>query len=766
MKFSNGYWMKRDGVTVFSPKEVRDIKITEKSVILYVAPWNVVQRGMTLTGPLFTMTFTSPQPGIMTFKNEHFIGGVQNKAQFEINDAQCALETTKSDNLITIKSGAMKAEITLDSFNVIFSYNGRYLTSTGNRKLGYAQTPDGNYMLEQLDMSVGERVYGLGERFTPFVKNGQNVDIWNEDGGTASEQAYKNIPFYMSSNNYGLFVDNTGKVSFEIASEVVSRIQFSVPGEGLKYHIIGGDTRKDILGAYTNLTGRPALPPAWSMGLWLTTSFTTDYDEKTVTSFVDGMAERNIPLHVFHYDCFWMKEYEWCNFQWDEAMFPDVDGMLKRLKGKGLKICVWINSYIGQKSPLFKEGAEKGYLLKTKDGGTWQWDKWQPGMGLVDFTNPDACKWYQEKLKVLLDQGVDCFKTDFGERIPFDDSIQYFDGTDAVSMHNYYTHLYNKTVFDLLVRERGEGEACLFARSATAGGQQYPVHWGGDCNSDYLSMAESLRGGLSLTLSGFGFWSHDISGFEATATPDVYKRWAAFGLLSTHSRLHGSGSYRVPWLFDEESVDVLRYFTNLKCRLMPYLFKTAVKTHKTGLPAMRAMLLDFEDDRTCLDLDTQYMLGDSIMVAPVFREDKIVTYYLPKGTWTHLLTGETHEGGWYTEEYDYFSLPLFVKENSFVALGGNDQLAEYDYAEGLDLKLYSLQDGETAETELFYKDGTDLLKASASRKGNNITITFNGVCPDATLVGIDNAAVSGADATKTEDGTKLTNTTAKIEITL
>lgn len=133
-----------------------------------------------------------------------------------------------------------------------------------------------------------------------------------------------------------------------------------------------------------------------------------------------------------------------------------------------------------------------------------------------------------------------------------------------MKMHNYYTQLYNKAVFEVLEENRGKSEAMLFARSATAGGQQFPVHWGGDCSANYDSMAESLRGGLSLGLSGFGFWSHDISGFERTAPPDIYKRWVAFGMLSSHSRLHGNESYRVPWLFDEESVDVLRYFTELR----------------------------------------------------------------------------------------------------------------------------------------------------------------------------------------------------------
>ncbi len=295
-------------------------------------------------------------------------------------------------------------------------------------------------------------------------------------------------------------------------------------------------------------------------------------------------------------------------------MTTDPKSMLQRYHDKGLKICVWINPYIGQKSCLFEEGSEKGYLLKRTDGSVWQTDLWQPGMGLVDFTNPDACAWYQSKLRTLLDMGVDCFKTDFGERVPVKD-IAYFDGSDPVKMHNYYTYLYNQTVFRLLEEVRGEGDAVLFARSATVGGQKFPAHWGGDCSATYVSMAETLRGGLSLSLSGFGFWSHDISGFEQTAPADIYKRWCQFGLLSSHSRLHGSSSYRVPWLFDEEACVVLKEFVNLKCRLMPYLYGQAVRAHEYGTPVLRPMFLDFPEDRACDTLDRQYMFGSSLLAA-------------------------------------------------------------------------------------------------------------------------------------------------------
>ncbi|MBQ6563324.1 MAG: alpha-xylosidase [Clostridia bacterium] len=548
-------------------------------------------------------------------------------------------------------------------------------------------------MQEALELDVGENVYGLGERFTPFVKNGQVVDIWNGDGGSCSELAYKNVPFYFTNKGYGVFVDDPGDVSFEVGSENVERVQFAVEGESLTYYIIGGDTPLDMLRRYTALFGRPALPPAWSFGLWLSTSFTTDYDEKTATSFIEGMARRQIPVSVFHFDCFWMKGFNWCDFTWDEEVFPNPKEMLARYKARGLHICVWINPYIGENSPLFAEASELGYLLKTVDGSVWQTDLWQAGMGIVDFTNPGARAWYQEKLARLLENGVDCFKTDFGERIPAS-GVVWHDGSDCRRMHNYYTQLYNETVFTLLEETRGEGEAVVFARSATAGGQKMPVHWGGDNSASYVSMAETLRASLSLAGCGFGFWSHDISGFESTAPADVYKRWCAFGLMSSHSRLHGSSSYRVPWLFDEEASTVLAGFVRLKHRLMPYLYRMAVKAHEEGAPMMRPMVMMYPEDPACASLDRQYMLGDSLLVAPVFSQSGDVDYYLPKGAWTHLLDGRKQQGGvWMHDVCSFEKMPLWVKENTVLPVGACDERPDYDYTENVELQLYELEDG-------------------------------------------------------------------------
>jgi len=727
MKFTNGVWLAREGYTISSPIHVFDAQTDEKKLTVF-APFKKVQsRADTLNLGMMTVDITSPQEDVLSVKLTHHAGGIQKGPEFQVHRQEKKIQITEDEHLITVTTGQLSAKINKEKYELSFVSGDRLLTKSAYKSTGYVLSDQKKaYIKESLDLNVGEYIYGLGERFTNFAKNGQTVEIWNKDGGTSSEQSYKNVPFFISNKGYGVFVNYPGHVSFEIGSEHVSKTQFSVEDETLEYFFIYGPTMHEIIRKYTDLTGKPALPPAWSFGLWLSTSFCTDYDEKTVNQFIDGMHERGIPLDVFHFDCFWMKEFEWCNFEWDKRIFPEPEKMLQRLKDKGLKICVWINPYIGQKSPLFEEAKKAGYFIKRKDGSVWQWDLWQGGQGVVDFTNPDARKWYTSKLERLLDMGVDAFKTDFGERIPED--VVYYDGSNPGKMHNYYTYLYNKTVFDLLKEKKGEQNAVVFARSATAGSQQFPVHWGGDCQSNYNSMAESLRGGLSLMLSGFSFWSHDIGGFEEGATPDIYKRWTQFGLLSSHSRYHGNVEYRVPWIFDEEAVEVTKKFTKLKYSLMPYLFKHAVEAHRFGVPVMRPMVMEFQDDPAAVLLDRQYMLGENLLVAPIFNEDGNAEYYLPQGKWTNILTGKVYEGGkWYHENYDYMAFPLLAKENSIIICGPETAHAEYEYGKEPIIHLYGF-DGEDVikETVVYEPDGRESVTVKAENKSGTVYLTVKG----------------------------------------
>lgn len=598
MKFTNGYWMIRDGVDALYAREAYELAADATTESLNVlAPTSVVRgRYDTLNLPTFNVDITTPAEGVIRVCAEHWQGATEYPG-FPLNadepgnrDYVTVQANGNGDGEVgvngadvTLTTGGLTAKVVKGApWNLTFiGEDGKVLTESAGKSLGrfklgaesnvtaqpvgeFGVTMDGSardesdvFIAIQLHLSVGEDVYGLGERFGAYVKNGQSVDIWNEDGGTASEQGYKDIPFYMTSNGYGVLVNNRGHVSFEIGSENT---------------------------------------------------------EATINSFIDGMAERDIPLAAFHYDCYWMREFHWCDFEWDKRFFGDIESTLKRLH------------------------EDKGYLVRKPNGEVWQTDFWQAGMGLVDFTNPAAREWFKDKVKALLNQGVDAIKTDFGERIPRD--VVWHDGSPKLSMHNWYTQLYNQAVFEAIEETYGKGNACLYARSATVGGQQQPVHWGGDCESTFNGMAQSLRAGLSLTSSGFGFWSHDIGGFEgAFPDPAVYKRWVAFGMLGSHSRLHGSTVYRVPWLFDEEdekngvalvpgqtAVDVVREFTKLKLELMPYVYQLGLQPHVNGTPVMRSMFVEFPDDPACRTLDRQYMFGPSMLVAPVFTYSGEVSY--------------------------------------------------------------------------------------------------------------------------------------------
>ena len=779
MLFGNGCWLQKEGCACFTPQEVYFENTEATKVTLCLPTSRIVNRGCTLGGINLTMVITSPAPDVLRVQTYHHLGVKKREPEFELyqNEEQ-SLTVTSDEEKLTVTSGGLTLEIGKKNWYMAYRRGNEVITRSAAKDLACMKTDwksdaydkgDGTetYMRQQLTMGVGELIYGLGESFTAFTKNGQSVAIWNEDGGTSTYQSYKNIPFYISNKGYGVFVNHPEKVEFEIGTEQVTKTAFSVEGGYLDYYLFNGPSMKEVLERYTDLTGKPSLPAPWTFGLWLSTSFTTNYDEETVMSFVDGMLDRGIPLRTFHFDCFWMKEFHWTDFVWDSRVFPDPKGMLSRIKAKGLNICVWINPYIAQESCLFAEGMEKGYFVKRTNGDVWQWDMWQPGMALVDFTNPEACAWYQEKLAGLLDMGVDCFKTDFGERIPVD-GIEYFDHSDAKKMHNYYTYLYNKTVYDILEKKRGKGEAVLFARSATVGGQKFPVHWGGDCWSDYESMEESLRGGLSLLMSGFGFWAHDIGGFESTSTPDVYKRWVAFGLLSSHSRLHGSTSYRVPWAYDEEAVDVVRFFTRLKARLMPYLYKTAIQANKTGVPTMRSMVLEFTEDRTCHYVDKQYMLGDSLLVAPIFNEESLADYYLPAGRWTDFFTGEVKEGGrWIQEKHGYLSVPLLVKENSIVAIGAHDDKPDYDYGEDAELRIYEPAAGTTVTEIVYGMDGSEEIRISVTTEEGKISVSVEtGKTVSVRLVNRKAKAVENAEMQVTDKDTVLTKIAGKAVVTL
>jgi alpha-D-xyloside xylohydrolase len=764
MRITEGAYAIAPGVQYYTPDEVYEYHYTEHKLVVQ-GVWYLREPDgglfKKLHGKMLSFEFSSPCENVIRVRAAHHRpkGGLDGKFPLNYNQSAPILIEDTTDYLV-LTAGNVSLKITKQPWKMeLIGADTGTLVSSSALGIGMGMLSGGTkFMGEKFSLAPGEQIYGLGERFSPFVRNGQSVTLWNSDYGTTADVGYKNIPFYLSSKGYGLFVNSTDKVEYEIATEDVEGVRFTVPGNELDYYFVYGPTPKEVLTNYTAITGRTPIIPKWSLGLWMTTSFTAVYDEAIITEHIDGMFERDLPLTVFHFDCYWMKERHWCDFKWELDAFPQPTAMLKRLKAKGLKICVWINPYISQLSCLFEEGAEKGYFLKNQQGDVYQIDWWQPGLAFVDFTNPDACAWYQAKLKALVDMGVDTFKTDFAESAPAD--AVYFNGHNGQAMHNLYTLLFNQVVFEMLEDTFGKDEAVVFARSATAGSQQYPVHWGGDCTASLTSMATELRSGLSFTLSGVPFWSHDIGGFYGEQNPDVYKRWIAMGLFSSHSRLHGDSTYRVPWNYDEESVDVLRHFTNLRHRLIPYLYSYCKIAHDTGLPVMRPMMLEFPDEPGCLYLDRQYMFGESFLVAPVFKSDGQAQYYLPPGEWTNFWTNERKQGSiWITETVDYMTVPLWVRENSIVPMGPADKAPFRNSFDDLILHVYNITG--TAAFELY--DAGRTVSITAERQANAIVVITSEAIAGFKIVLKGESAISsveGADAWTVEHGDAIVDVAA------
>ncbi|KFA47785.1 hypothetical protein S40293_09032 [Stachybotrys chartarum IBT 40293] len=748
VRLRDGMWLPAEDLHVEYAEEVYEITPQEdqQSLSLLCPTRKIFSRGNTLNQPTVTLDIKAEIDGVISLQATHFDGAQLKGPHFELfPDGKPTVDgqVVKGDKGTTLSSGSLSA--TIDpadhTFGIKFhSTDGsKQLTAMGPRSVGFAYGPQPShpmqlgdlrnfkhYMFYQTNLAVGESVHGLGERFGAWNKVGQDVTLWNADGGTSSDQAYKNVSFWMSNRGYGVFIDNSGKVELEIGSERCTRVQTSVEGQRIKWYIIYGPTPKEVLKKYSILTGKPGKVPTWSFGLWLTTSFTTNYDEATVNSFLEGMKARGSPVDVFHYDCFWMKAFTWTDFVFDSERFPDPKAQIARLKESGLckKVCVWINPYIAQHGAAFKHAADNGYLLKRKNGDVWQWDLWQAGMGLLDVTNPNAVEWYVECLNGLFDKGVDAIKTDFGERIPTLDVQWYDKDVDAHKMHNYYAFAYNKIVYEALQKRYGKDEAVLFARAACAGSQRLPLQWGGDCESTPEALAESVRGGLSMGLSGFSYWSCDIGGFEGYPPPWIYKRWVGMGLLCSHSRLHGSNSYRVPWTIDDDDETeegcskTLAKWTALKTRLMPYIYAQAIESMEGGIPtSLRAVALEYPDDPTAWYIDRQFFVGSQILAAPVFEESGEVEFYLPKGKWTSYFTNEVKTGpGWFKEKHAFGTLPLYVRENTILVLGNRKQVgAVYDYTTDVEVALYQAAPG--TKTAIVDHDGNKVVELEVGEDG-------------------------------------------------
>lgn len=508
-----------------------------------------------------------------------------------------------------------------------------------------------------------ECFYGTGERFAKMDLSGKTIQLRNQDAqGVNNRRAYKNIPFYLSSENYGLFLHTSSFAKFSLADHSTRSAQIMVNEALIDCFIIGGETPEEILFGYRQLSGFPSMPPLWSFGVWM--SRMTYFSADEVKQICDRLREEDYPCDVIHLDTGWF-ETDWlCEWKFNEERFPEPENFIRDLKSRGYRVSLWQLPYIAYTARQYKEATENNYISKSekKIQGASNFSV-QDYAGTIDFTYDKAVEWYKNLLKELLDMGVVCIKTDFGEDIHLDAA---YHSMSPDKLHNLYPLLYQKAAYEITKEITGDG--IIWARAGWAGCQRYPLHWGGDSACSWDGMAGSLKGGLHLGLSGFGFWSHDVPGFHGVPNfmnsvlpDDIYVRWTQFGVFSSHLRYHGSAK-REPWYYPKIA-HIIKKWWKLRYKLIPYIVEQSEKTTRTGFPVLRPLIMQHPDDKTCRHIDDQYYFGDNMLVAPVMNAENKRDIYLPEGKWVHFFSGEVYEGRqWLRDQYvPLEEMPVFVK---------------------------------------------------------------------------------------------------------
>lgn len=583
--------------------------------------------------------------------------------------------------------------------------------------LGFLRDPrSGQVMVhETLELAPDEDLYGLGEQFARLNRVGQRFELWATDAyGISSRTTYKNVPFLWSSRGYGLFINTTFRVAFDLATVSLLTHGFTHEGPELDLFLVSGHDPATILRRYCDLTGYAPVPPRWSFGLWMSRCGYQDRAE--LERVADGLQTHDIPCDVVHLDPWWMGDSDrWCGLQWDETRFPDPAGMIESLRQRGLRLCLWENPYVAQGAPIFEEGRRKGYFVRDGRGKPYLIRPWAEAISpaaVVDFTNPQAVAWWRSLHRPLLEQGVAVFKTDFGEAAP-EDGV-YHNGMSGREVHNLYPLLYNRAVFE--VTEELTGRGLVWGRSGWAGSQRTPTCWGGDPLTDFPYMANQLRAALSVGLSGIPFYGHDIGGFAGQPDPELYVRWAQFGLFSSHSRCHGT-TPREPWEFGEEAEAIFRRYARLRYRLLPYIYSTAVQAAQTGLPMVRALVLKYCNDPNVRHLDSEYLFGDYFLVAPVLeRGARRRMVYLPVGEWVDYWSREVYSGpAWLNYPAPLEILPLFLRRGAIIPMGPAVDHTDQAVGRGLVLDIFPADSGHFT---IYDEDGPPVQVAYAPDEGS------------------------------------------------
>ena len=567
------------------------------------------------------------------------------------------------------------------------------------------------------ELSPGEKIFGTGESYTAFNKRGQKVVLWTDDAnGVQNETSYKPIPFYLSSRGYGVFMHTSSPITCDFGKYISNVNAMMIGDETLDLFVFLGEP-KEVLDAYTDLTGKPAMPPLWSFGLWM--SRITYSSEEEGREVARQLREYEIPCEVIHYDVGWF-ETDWrCDYEFAPSRFEDAKKMMSDLKKKGFEISLWQLPYFVPKNNLFPEIVENELYVKNAKGNLPYED------AILDFSNEETIDWYQKKIGNLLEMGVGAIKVDFGEAAP--EGGIYASGRTGFYEHNLYPLRYNKAVPD--ITKEVTGEQIMWARSAWAGSQRYPVHWGGDPANTNSAMAASLRGGLSIGLSGFSFWSHDIGGFVLKTPEDVYRRWTPFGMLTSHTRSHGAPP-KEPWAYSDEFLKMFREADNMRYELMPYIFAQAKHCSETGLPMMRALFVEYPEDPGSWLIDDQYLFGSDILVAPLFENVEERSVYLPEGEWVDYQTGSVYSKGWHSIKPGKLPIVVLVRSGALIPhIKLAQSTKDMDWTT-LKLVPFGSDDAQQAIGKVFWPDADKWYELKAEKSGGQWKLV-NDNLPDA-----------------------------------
>ncbi|MFL1013214.1 glycoside hydrolase family 31 protein [Flavisericum labens] len=562
-------------------------------------------------------------------------------------------------------------------------------------------------------MSPEEKIFGCGESFTQFNKRGQKVVLWTDDAnGVQNETMYKPIPFYMSSRGYGVFMHHSTPITVDFGKYFNGANSMMIGDDEADLFVFIGEP-KDVLDQYTDLTGKPDMPPLWSFGFWM--SRITYFSEDEGRNIAKNLRKHKIPSDVIHFDTGWF-ETDWrCDYEFSKNRFDNPEKMIADMKDEGFNVCLWQLPYFTPKNTLFDEIVEKGLVVKDQKGNIPYED------ATLDFTNPETVAWYQDKIGSLLKQGVGVIKVDFGEAAPA--SGIYSNGRTGFYEHNLFPLRYNKTVAD--ITKKITGESIIWARSTWAGSQRYPLHWGGDAATTNTAMAATLRGGLSLGLSGFSFWSHDVGGFTTKAPEDLYRRWTPFGMLTSHVRSHGEPPTE-PWEYSEEFLEGFRAADNMRYRLMPYIYAQAKHASENGLPMLRALFVEYPNDPGSWLVDDQYLFGSDMLVAPLFENVAERSVYLPEGKWIDYQTGKVYEKGWQTIQVGDIPIIALVRNGAVIPHIKLAQSTKNMDWSNIELKVYVSNTNE-AKGKLFLPSDSNLYELTLDRQGQNFVLKNNPV---------------------------------------